>query len=171
MVTRKIEVVPYNPEWTSLFAQEATRLRDLFADNLIAIHHIGSTAVPGMPAKPIVDILIEVKDIDRMDVLQHEMEQLGYLPKGEFGIPGRRFFINGDEIHRTHHIHVFGNGHPRIADHLAFRDFLIAHPNEASTYAQLKQNLAKEFPDDIEGYMSGKHGFIKDIISRIEAEK
>jgi len=169
MVKRKIEVVPYDPQWPKLFEEEVEQLKAIFGTEIVAAHHVGSTAVPGVWAKPIIDVLLEVRDINRIDGYNDEMIAWGYLPKGTFGIAGRRFFIKGNEVHRTHHIHVFERGHPRsgpsptVQRYLDFRSYLTAHPAEANAYAQLKRKLARQFPHDIDGYMAGKDDFIKEI--------
>ena len=158
--TRRIEVVPHDPRWKEMFLSEAETVARLFGRHVVAVHHIGSTAVPGMSAKPVIDMLMEVSDIESVDAMNDLMSVRGYLPRGEFGIGGRRFFIKGTETARTHHLHVFGCGHGRIADHLAFRDYLIAHPGEAVEYGRLKHDLAIRHEYDIEGYMAGKNEYI-----------
>jgi GrpB-like predicted nucleotidyltransferase (UPF0157 family) len=160
---RLIEVVPYDPHWRVLFEREASELVEIFGAEIVAIHHVGSTAIPNMSAKPIIDVLVEVRCIERIDDFNQEMIDRGYLPKGEFGISGRRFFIKGDEEQRSHHIHVFQMGNPEFERHLAFRDYMIAHPEEAKAYSRLKEELALKFPHDIEGYMAGKDDFIKEV--------
>jgi GrpB-like predicted nucleotidyltransferase (UPF0157 family) len=160
---RKIEVVPYDAGWPHAFQAEANRLAALWGDEVVAIHHIGSTSIPGMSAKPIIDVLVEVRAIDRMDRFDEMMRQSGYLPRGENGIPGRRYFIRGDEIHRTHHIHVFETGHPDIQRHLDLRDYLRTHPEDADAYCRLKLELAARFPMDIDSYVAGKDGLIKEL--------
>jgi len=160
---RKVEVVPPRPEWPGLFTAEAERLRTVFGSKVVAIHHIGSTAISGIHAKPIIDILLVVKDIEKVDEYNPAMINLGYEPRGEFGIPGRRFFRREVEGVRTHHVHAFQDGHADVERHLAFRDYLNAHPQEAEAYSILKQELAKQYPTDIEGYMDGKDAFIKEI--------
>jgi len=162
-MARTITVVPYDPCWPQRFQREADRLAAIFGAQVVAIHHIGSTAIPHIHAKPIIDLLVAVQDVNRIDAFDAEMTRRGYLPRGTFGIPGRRFFIKGSEKARTHHIHVFGHGHPAIARHLNFRDYLIAHPQQAQAYSRLKQRLARQFPHDIEGYMAGKDAFIQSI--------
>lgn len=142
---------------------EVDVLTSILGQEIIAIHHIGSTAIPGICAKPIVDILVAVHDIERIDRFNAEMIERGYRPQGEFGIHGRRFFIKGDGAQRTHHVHIFQTGNPEIEHHLNFRDYLIAHPKQAQTYSRLKQELASKFPEDIEGYMEGKDEFIKEV--------
>lgn len=160
---RTVIVVPYNPDWPRMYHEEASRLEALMGDQIIAIHHIGSTAIPGMSAKPIIDILVEVHDIDQIDDFNDSFIQSGYLPKSEAGIPGRRFVIRGDEENRSCHVHIFPRGHPDVARHLVFRDYLTAHPQEAQRYASLKEELATQFPTDIESYMDGKDGLIKEL--------
>lgn len=157
---RKVVVVEYDPQWPEMFAAEAEKLKAVFGRELTAIHHIGSTSVPGLKAKPIIDIMPIVKDIGAVDRFNEAMIRLGYEPLGEFGIPGRRFFPKGGEK-RTHHVHVFQEGSKEALRHMAFRDYLRAHPEEAGQYGELKQRLAGRFPDDIESYMDGKDGFIK----------
>ena len=91
-MARKVEVVPYDPSWPVLFQSEAGQLAAILGEEVVAIHHVGSTAIAGMSAKPTVDILVEVHHIAKIDGLSNAMRNLGYKPKGEFGIPGRRFF-------------------------------------------------------------------------------
>lgn len=159
---RKVEVCSYQEKWPVLFQEEAERLSQLFGNELIAIHHIGSTSVPGLKAKPIIDILPVVKDISVVDRYNEEMQSLGYEPKGEFGLPGRRFFQKGGN-NRTHHVHMFQDGNDEITRHLAFRDFLKSHPHIRKTYGELKESLAKQFPLDMESYINGKNAFVKEI--------
>jgi len=166
---RHVEVVPHNPEWKELFEDEVQELVAVFGEEIVAAYHIGSTAIPGILAKPIIDILLEVRDIESVDTFNREMVAIGYVPKGRFGIAGRRFFIKGSETHRTHHVHVFEQGHPAVRRHLTFRDYLRAHPSEAQAYSRLKRDLARRFPHDINGYLAGKDAFIKEIERRAEA--
>jgi GrpB-like predicted nucleotidyltransferase (UPF0157 family) len=160
---RKVEVVAPRPEWVGLFAAESEHLRGIFGREVVAIHHIGSTAIQGIYAKPVIDILLVVKDIRKVDDFNRGMIDLGYEPMGEFGIPGRRFFRREVAGIRTHHVHTFQAGDAQIDRHLNFRDYMNSHPQEAKAYSQLKQSLALQFPADIEGYMDGKDAFIKDI--------
>ena len=161
---RKVEVVPHNPEWKNLFKTEARAIATILGSNAIDIHHIGSTSIPNIYAKPIIDILVAVKEIDRVDSKSSSMENLGYQAMGEFGIEDRRFFRkhNSSGI-RTHHVHIFPANSPQIKRHLAFRDYIIAHPASAEQYSNLKRQLAQQYPHDIESYMDGKDAFIKDI--------
>ncbi len=164
---RTIRVVPHREEWTAQFDIEAEKLKTIFGDQVINIHHIGSTAIGGIVAKPIIDILIEVKDIQAVNQHNSAMKELGYIPKGEYGIPGRRFFIKGSEINRTHHVHIFENGDSQVSRHINFRDYLNLHPDVARAYSKLKQELAEKYPHDIESYMEGKSKFIEEVEMKI----
>lgn len=170
-MTRTVVIVPYDPNWVRTFQAEADEIRRILGQEVVAVHHIGSTSVPNLSAKPIVDLLVVVRDIEKIDAFNEMMSRLGYLAKGENGIPGRRYFIKGDEVHRTHHIHIFQTGHPDIERHLNFRDYLIAHPEEAQAYGRLKQELARRFPTDIDSYIAGKDEFVKEIDRKAQAWK
>ena len=163
----KLEVVPYNPKWREAFEAESKRIAQALGDNIAAIHHIGSTAIPAIHAKPIIDFLVEVKDINRVDEQSESLVKMGYEVMGEFGIPGRRYFRknNSDGI-RTHQIHTFEAGFAEIERHLAFRDYMIAHPEDAKKYSDLKRELARKYPDDYESYMDGKDALIKEVEQR-----
>lgn len=167
----KVEVVPHDSTWHSKFEDESKLITPTLGDNLVKIHHIGSTSIPGIYAKPIIDILVEVKDITKVDEQNSAIAVFGYEAMGELGIPGRRYFRKHIEDKRTHHIHIFEVNSPEIERHLAIRDYMIAHPEDAQKYSELKRKLAKEYPEDIEGYMDGKDGFIKEFESRALAWK
>jgi len=168
-MTRTIEVVPYDPAWPDRFQEVADELAALFGDEIVAIHHIGSTAVPSLAAKPIVDLCVEVRDLARVDAFDAEMVRRGYLVRGEAGIAGRRFFVKGTEEVRSHHVHTYQVGHAEVERHLVFRDYLIAHPAEAALYGRVKEEAARRFPHDIEGYMEAKKDLILDRIQKAEA--
>jgi GrpB-like predicted nucleotidyltransferase (UPF0157 family) len=148
-----------------MFKDESEKIYNIFGNEIINIYHIGSTAIPNIKGKPIIDILVEVKNIKNVDKFINGMELEGYEHKGEFGIVGRRFFIKGRNI-RTHHIHIFETANEEITRHLSFKDFMNAHPKEAQHYSQLKQILAEKYPTDIEKYIEGKNAYIKEIDER-----
>jgi GrpB-like predicted nucleotidyltransferase (UPF0157 family) len=160
----RVEVIPHDPRWRDAFEAEAKQVAAALGENVVAVHHIGSTAIPGIYAKPVVDLLVEVREITEVDGRDSAMESLGYEVLGEYGIPGRRYFRKDNrEGIRTHHVHAFGAGSAEAARHLAFRDYMIAHPADAQTYSELKRRLAEEHPQSFDGYMDGKDGFIKEI--------
>ncbi|MGE7879261.1 GrpB family protein [Peribacillus muralis] len=159
---QQINIEKYNPNWISEFNQEKMRIMTVLHGHRLYIEHIGSTAIH---AKPVVDILAVVRSIDRVIHFNDKMERVGYKARGENGIAGRRFFSKGGD-ERSHHVHMFQTGHEDIARHLAFRDYMLAHPHEAERYSQLKLRLAAEFPIDMEEYVNGKNEFIKVIDER-----
>jgi GrpB-like predicted nucleotidyltransferase (UPF0157 family) len=164
---KKIEVVPHDPQWQGAFEAEAKQIAGILGKNVAAIHHIGSTAIPNIYAKPVVDMLVEVKDITEVDRQGASLELLGYEVKGEFGISGRRYFRKDDrEGNRTHQIHAYESGSAELERHLAFRDYMIAHPEDAQSYSELKRKLAEEHSHSMNGYMDGKDSFIKEMDRR-----
>jgi GrpB-like predicted nucleotidyltransferase (UPF0157 family) len=162
-MVRKVEVVPHDSEWKKKYEEEASIVRSILKKEILAIHHFGSTAIPGISAKPIIDILIEVYNIEKFDEYNNVMIEQGYIPKGESGIPKRRLFIKGSEEFRTFHIHVFQKGDAEIIRLLKFRDYMISHPKDAQEYSNLKEELAQEYPENIDGYIDGKDAFIEKI--------
>ena len=161
-VVREILVVPYSPEWPATFEKEAGLLSQALGTAAAKIHHIGSTSIPGIFAKPIIDILVEASSIDEVDARSEEMEAIGFEVLGESGIPGRRYFRKCSYAGlRLCHVHIFASDSENAKRHIAFRDYLLAHPALAEEYSALKQILGKKFPHDIDGYMDGKDEFIK----------
>ncbi len=164
---RRVEVVPHDPRWREAFEAEAKHVAAALGENVVAVHHIGSTAVPGIYAKPVIDLLVEVRDVTEVDARSPAMESLGYEVMGEYGIPGRRYFRKDDrEGVRTHQVHAFEAGSAEVERHLAFRDYMITHPGDAQRYSELKRKLAEEHPQSMDAYMDGKDGFIKEMDRR-----
>jgi GrpB-like predicted nucleotidyltransferase (UPF0157 family) len=161
---RRIRVVPHDALWSGSFAAESTALAAAFGGSAREIHHVGSTSIPGLPAKPIIDILVVVADIGQVDSLNPTLIALGYEPQGEYGIPGRRFFTKGGDVKRSHQVHVFQQDHPEVSAMLDFRDYLRSHPGQAAEYGRLKERLAHLCADDIRAYNAGKDAFVKELI-------
>ncbi|MEM9722884.1 MAG: GrpB family protein [Bacteroidota bacterium] len=155
-----VKVVPYNPHWPASFEVEALELKQILGKNLEKVHHIGSTAVPDLMAKPIIDIMLEVSDLDALDAKNTEMEVFGYEVLGEYGIPRRRYFRKGGD-NRTHQIHAFPSGDIHVTRHVAFREYLIAHEDIAREYGKLKLEIAQQCNNDIEKYCDGKDPFVE----------
>ncbi|MFJ5768384.1 GrpB family protein [Psychrobacillus sp. NPDC093180] len=152
---RKVVVEAYLADWKDRFEEEAVLLKTIFGTEIQRIHHIGSTSVDGLSAKPIIDMMPVVRDISKIDHFNKAMIANGYEPKGENGLPGRRYFQKGGND-RTHHVHMYEVGNPGIERHLAFRDYLNTHPNVKKKYGDLKESLARQFPYNIESYINGK---------------
>ncbi|BBN81485.1 hypothetical protein PA25_14700 [Pseudoalteromonas sp. A25] len=162
MTLKAVEVVKYNERWPDMFTFEHELLNSVLSpQNVAAIHHIGSTSVVGLHAKPVIDILIEVNSLDMLDGENSNMASIGYVAKGEYGIAGRRYFQKGGE-HRTHQAHAFLTGSENALRHLAFRDYLIAFPAVAKEYAALKLQGANICANNIDIYCAHKDSFIKE---------
>lgn len=157
---RKIEIVDYQEIWASKFSDEAELLMSAIGFLKPSIHHIGSTSVPGLAAKPIIDILIEVEDVNILDNHSDSFKEIGYYGRGELGILGRRFYQKGGD-NRSHQIHAFKRGHSDVVRHIAFREYLISHPQIALEYASLKEKVALFCNNDIDRYCDGKDEFVK----------
>lgn len=166
---RTVTVLPYQDHWPLAFANEQAALLKVLGSTAMALHHIGSTAVPGLAAKPILDLLLEVTDLAALDQQTAALAALGYIAKGENGIAGRRYFYKNSTEHpqqRSHHLHAFVRGAPQIRQHLALRDYLRQHPVAVADYAALKLALAQQFPHDTQRYQAGKDHFIAQLLQQ-----
>jgi GrpB-like predicted nucleotidyltransferase (UPF0157 family) len=167
---RRVGVVSYNPNWKDMYEKESEKIKNILNDIIIDIHHIGSTAIPGIKAKPVIDILVEVKDIEAVDQYNHKMEELGYEAMGEYGIPKRRFFQKRGNK-RTHHIHIFQAGNKEIERHINFKEYLVTHPDKGREYSKLKEKLVTKDTYDVENYTNGKSDFINEIDRKAKLRK
>ena len=150
----------YNPEWPAMFCRERDALASHVGDNLVEAEHIGSTSVPGLVAKPVIDMLVAVRSLDDLDTKAELFRLSGYDYLGEFGIAGRRYMRrHHPDGTRALHIHVFRAGDTNLHRHLAFRDYLRAHPGERDSYAAKKQELVDNGVDP-DGYLDGKQAFV-----------
>ena len=165
-----ITVVNYDPEWPSKYVRERDYITEILKDNCISIYHIGSTSVPGLAAKPIIDIMAVVRSLEEVDTVAEKFSEIGYEYLGEFGITGRRYLRKGGD-ERTHQIHIFqADDWNNIGRHLAFRDYMRTHKKERNEYAKIKKDLAQEFPYDIDGYCDGKENFVREMEERALAQ-
>lgn len=163
-MSERVILKHHDPTWAQAFAIEKESIGAAFGNNVRAIHHIGSTAVADIVAKPIIDILVVVSDLGLVDSCAANMQLLGYEVMGEFGISGRRYFRKSNVAGiRTHHVHVYAEGNSEIQRHLDFRDYLIAHPDVAAEYSRLKLELIEENRRIGVNYQEGKNAFIQRI--------
>ena len=189
-------VEPYDPDWPVLFEEERQRIVAAIGHIVAGIHHVGSTAIPGMPAKPILDIAVLLHDFDDGERCIHALEKIGYLHMGVMDdIPGDRVFHRGDDptegcpdsddksktaarpgpngptdIVQTHILHMYAVDNPVKWHHLHFRDYLIAHPETAAEYAKLKVALSNKHPNDRKSYSAGKKSFIAEVLAKAAQE-
>lgn len=162
-----VRVEPYSPAWAAQFKAEATRIARALGDALLEVHHIGSTSVPGLAAKPVIDMMPVVRDLTSADARRESLEALGYEWCGEFGIPGRRYLRRSSPSNpdlRLFQLHVFSQDSvDDIRRHLAVRDYLRTHVDAARAYGALKERLARRFPEDIDAYCDGKDDFVQHL--------
>lgn len=163
----KVRLLPHNPHWAEMAAAETTRLLAA-ASAYTEVHHIGSTAIPGIAAKPVIDLLGVAADLEMVDQQSVAIEALGYSAHGEYGLAGRRYFKLDDPESgaRLFQLHIYAQGDRSLTRHLAFRDHLRAHPEVAAAYEAEKQRCAVLHPDDSHAYSDCKG----DWIARVEAE-
>ena len=156
---REVKIVPYDLSWPEKFLIESQAVWEALGENCIEIYHIGSTAVKGLASKDVIDIMPVVRDINKVDECNTPMAELGYTPRGEDGIPFRRYFRKGPNI-RTHHVHTFQIDNPQIGRHIRFRDWMRNNLEDRQAYEDLKRHLVIKFSNDISAYCSGKDEFI-----------
>ncbi|EKD72122.1 MAG: acetyltransferase [uncultured bacterium] len=162
-MNKKVEVISYHPNWPLLYQQEAEKIQKEIGQYIGEIHHIGSTAIPNMPAKPVIDIMIELNNIDDIEVIKNKLNLLGYANVHRHIIPHWSFFTNRLTENISFNLHIRERGDPQIKRHVNFRDYLIHHPEDANKYAELKKNLANKYPNDIFNYVCGKDRLIQEI--------
>ena len=161
-----IIVVDYDPTWPERFQFLHRRIAGALGNAAVAIEHVGSTAVPNLAAKPIIDIDVLLANETALPTVIGHLAQLGYVHQGTLGIPDREAFRA--PVHDIpHHLYVCPPGSRTFQEHLAFRDYLRAHAQEANVYGELKRALALEFRDDRPAYVSGKSAFVAEIVSRV----
>jgi GrpB-like predicted nucleotidyltransferase (UPF0157 family) len=153
---------PHDPRWKDLFAAEAELLRSCLGGAALDIQHIGSTAIPGIVAKPVIDVLVEARSLEDIDAHALAMEEIGYEARGEYGIPGRRYFKKAARASGVgSHVHVFAPGSEHIARHIRFRDLLLLRPDIAQEYSALKQSIASSTGVLSDDYAARKGEFVR----------
>jgi GrpB-like predicted nucleotidyltransferase (UPF0157 family) len=155
-----VRIVEYDPTWPEMAAAEIARIAAAMGDEAVRIEHVGSTAVPGLAAKPIVDLQLSVADVDARSLYVEPLEELGYLFAPDPASPDFHFFGLPAARPRTHHLHVCAAGREDERRHLVVRDYLRAHPDEVSAYAELKRGLVARAPGDRLAYIEGKEEYV-----------
>jgi len=158
-----VVVVPYDPAWPATFERLRDRIAAALGDLAVGIEHIGSTAVPGLDAKPVIDIDVVIRHAEDLDEVASRLAALGYTRLGDLGIIGREAFRATPNLPR-HHLYVCAAGSAPLQAHLTLRDALRAHPELAAKYAALKRELAERFRDDRDSYTEGKTPFITSVL-------
>ena len=147
-MSRNWKLTPWTSGWKRQYEEESAVLRTIFCHEIVDIQHVGSTSVPAIGfAKPVIDILLAVRDIGKVDDRNEFMKSAGYRVRGENGIRGRRYFTKGDAP-RTHHVHIYQQGDPKLRTYLDFKAYLLEHPVKAAEYGRLKLDILATHPQD-----------------------
>ncbi|MDD1422672.1 GrpB family protein [Dolichospermum sp. ST_sed1] len=165
----RLEIHPYNPKWPLEFEIMAQELTKIWQDELVEIHHIGSTSIPQMAAKPIIDILIVVNSQDKITNHDEAMTKLGFRCRGEcledLGTKGRFYYSKDTSGIRTHQVHVMELGHPEIQEKINFKNYLIHHPKDAALYQKLKESIIGKV-SGIKEYIERKNSLVKELMEK-----
>ena len=168
MITRHIVVMPYDERWTQDFEAIASEIRDALGELALAIEHVGSTSVPGLSAKPIIDIDVVIRDYASFGAVVSALKAVGYRHEGDLGIAGREAFGYEGKTHlRKHHLYVCPQDSAELRRHIAFRNYLSIHPEAVREYSRIKEEGAALYPNDIEKYIQHKSPFIEKIYREI----
>ncbi len=165
-----VEIVDYHRQWPDLFRREADCIQDACGDAVQTIEHIGSTSVPGLAAKPVLDIMPGLEELEDGDRMVEPMIALGYEYRGDYGIPGRHLFVRFEDNLSIVHAHAFVVDSDQWIRHLSFCRYLQRHADVAKEYERLKRDLAARHADDRDTYTDEKTDFIKSIESKARAE-
>ena len=163
-----VRLLPHDPQWAEQASVEAARILKATWPAIVEMHHVGSTAIAGIAAKPIIDLVGVSPSLASLEAARPVIESLGYGWHGDYGVPGRRFCTLSDPKSglRRFHLHCYAGGDHSIRRHLAFRDYLRARPDQAEAYQLMKRGCAEKHPDDSHAYTECKDRWIK----RVEAE-
>ena len=157
MRTPRVVVLPYDTGWKDAFIAIKQELEAALGDCTLAIEHVGSTSVEGLSAKPCIDIDVVIEDYAVFDTVVRRLADIGYIHEGDLGIPQREAFDYTDKPHlQTHHLYVCPKHSAELHRHITFRDYLRANPAAATQYGAVKEEAARRFPDDIDGYIAHK---------------
>lgn len=165
-----VKLAPHNQNWKNVFEEEKQMLLSNFPGIISEVIHTGSTSIPGIPAKPIVDISAVVPSLAIGETLKSSLENLGYTYLGDAGVPGRVFFSKhrGEEV--THHLNLVEQNSENWNNHLLFKNYCLKYPEVAQEYARLKESLAEKYPNDRDAYWEGKNNFIQSVIKRAKED-
>ncbi|MCK6460835.1 MAG: GrpB family protein [Planctomycetes bacterium] len=173
MAAAAVVLVPYDPDWPRRFERERDLLARIFRGTAVAIEHVGSTAVPGLGGKPVLDIMAGVPQLSDVEARIPDLEVAGYeyVAEYESRLPERRYFRKPRAGPRTHHLHAVVRDGVFWRRHLLFRDYLRTHPEAASAYFELKERLASRYRTDRVAYTDGKSAFVESVLARAAADE
>lgn len=168
MYRRHIIVQPYDEMWKQDFINISNEIRDVLGELALRIEHVGSTSVPGLSAKPVIDIDVVIRDDSMLEEVVSRLAKIGYQHEGNLGIAGREAFgYEGKEHLKEHHLYVCPEDSPELKRHVAFRDYLRSHPDAVREYSRIKEEAASLYPYDIDQYIGHKSPVIEKIYKEI----
>lgn len=162
----RVQVVDYDQEWLGAFERVRSYVWPAVRDIALSIEHVGSTSVPGLKAKPVIDLCTVVLSRKEVPACIERLASIGYVHRGNLGVPDREAFRSPDELPR-HHLYLSPRESLSLKNHLRFRDYLRSHPEAARAYGELKAALAQRFPEDMDSYIAGKTEFILRILGEV----
>lgn len=160
----RVHVVEYDPEWARTFERIRSIVWPAVQDVAIGVEHVGSTAVPGLMAKPVIDACIVVASSGEIQECIDRLASIGYVHRGNLGVPDREAFRQPEELPK-HHLYLSPRESLSLKNHLGFRDYLRSHPEAAREYGELKAGLARRFPTNMDSYIDGKTTFVLRILA------
>ena len=159
-----VELDNFNEAWASEYELEAKLLKEVLGDRLLEIHHVGSTSIKGLKAKPVIDILVAIESLDNILEIEELLKDYDYSNRGHQGVEDRYFFAKGPEESRTHYIHFVEPNNNTYYNLVLFKKYLLEHEEYIQKYCELKQELAEKYPDERKKYTAGKSEFISNVI-------
>lgn len=177
---KKVIVVEYDPNWKIEFEKIKDELTHVLKDSVLSIEHVGSTSVEGLAAKPIIDIDIAIKDYNYFETVKNKLESIGYLHEGDLGVKERHAFKysgyfdtekNEKPNLMRHHLYVCPEYSAELKRHITFRDWLRSHPDDRDWYGLVKMLAAKDYPEDIDSYMTAKNPCVREIFCKCGLDK
>lgn len=165
-----VKLEEFSLEWAKEYEKEAKLLKELLGDKVLEIHHVGSTSIKGLKAKPIIDILLVVKSFDELDEIEKMLTDYDYTNMGKQGIEDRYFFPKGSDDARTHYVHMVEAKTDTYYNQLLFKKYLLEHDEYIDKYCKLKEELALKYSDDRKQYTANKSEFINDVIELAKKE-
>lgn len=159
---QRVRLEPYRMEWGERYQRERAQISSIIGDDILGFEHVGSTAIQGLPAKPVIDILATVDNLDTAPAIVEPLEETGYELRSSD--TDRMFFAKGPKENRTHYLHVAEEESEYATEMIAFRDHLRENPDIAAAYANLKQSLAEQFPENRDRYTEQKSAFIEGVL-------
>ena len=159
-----VELNDFSSEWAREYEAEEKLLKEVLGDKILEIHHVGSTSIKGLKAKPVIDILVAIKDLSKINEIEELLKDYDYSNRGQQGVDDRYFFAKGPEDARTHYIHFVEPKNKTYYNLVLFKKYLLEHEEYIEKYCELKQELAEKYPDERKKYTAGKSEFITNVV-------